>query len=112
VRAVSVATTPEAHEHLERRWARFPKLTEGIRLVILDYDFRDILTPLVDYIKRVNTEEFPGEMITIVVPEFLPEHSGAQILHNQTARLLRSRLRHEEDIVIIDVPYHIHEKSS
>lgn len=107
VRAVCVATTPEIHERIERRWARFPKLTAGIQLVIIDYDYRDVLTPLVDYVDRVNRLEFDEQLVTIVIPEFVPEDVLAQVLHNQTANILRRELRNREDVIVIDVPYHI-----
>lgn len=107
VRALCIATTPENHQRVERRWARFPKLTAGIELVIIDYDYRDILTPLVDYIETVNHDEFPGQLITVVIPEFVPTDSFAQILHNQTANLIRRHLRAREEVIVIDVPYHI-----
>jgi hypothetical protein len=107
VRAVSVATSPEARERIERRWARFPQLTEGIKLVIIDYDYRDILTPLVDYIVAVNDNEFPGQLLTVVIPEFIPIQYAAGVLHNQTANILRRRLRSQQDVIVIDVPYHI-----
>ncbi len=107
VRAVCVATTPEIHERIERRWARFPKLTAGIELVIIDYDYRDVLTPLVDYVDRVNRLEFDEQLVTIVIPEFVPEDVLAQVLHNQTANILRRELRNREDVIVIDVPYHI-----
>jgi hypothetical protein len=107
VRAVSIATTPEIHERIERRWARFPQLTAGVKLEIIDYDYRDILTPLVDYIEAVNAREFPNQLITIVIPEFIPEAAAASMLHNQTANILRQRLRSKEEAIVIDVPYHI-----
>jgi hypothetical protein len=107
VRAVCVATSPEMHERIERRWARFPKLTEGIELVILDYDYRDVLTPLVDYIVEVNDVEYPEQMVTVVIPEFVPVETMAGVLHNQTANILRRRLRVKHDVIVIDVPYHI-----
>lgn len=107
VRALCVATTPDMHERIERRWARFPKLTADIELVIIDYDFRDILTPLVDYIERANRSEFSGKLVTVVIPEFIPEVVVANALHNQTANILRQRLRSKENVIIIDVPYHI-----
>lgn len=107
VRAVVIASSPESRARVEQRWARFPKLTEGIELVIIDYDYRDILTPLVEYIDRVNNEEFKDSLITIVIPEFISEDIPSQLLHNQTANFLRRQLRSQEDIVIIDVPYHI-----
>jgi amino acid transporter len=107
VRAVCVVTSPEMHDRLLRRWERFPKLTEGIQLVLIDYDYRDVLTPLVEYIERVNHEEFNEHLITVVIPEFVPAETAARLLHNQTANILRSRLHSKEDIVVIDVPYHI-----
>ncbi|MAT97172.1 MAG: amino acid permease [Anaerolineaceae bacterium] len=107
VRAVCVATTSEVHERIERRWARFPKLTSGIKLVIIDYDYRDILSPLVDYVDRVNRLEFDDQLVTIVIPEFVPEDNMANVLHNQTANILRRELRNREDVIVIDVPYHI-----
>jgi amino acid transporter len=107
VRAVCIATSPDVHERIERRWARFPKLTKGIKLIIIDYDYRDILTPLVDYIVGVNENEFPGQLVTVVIPEFVPMETAARVLHNQTANILRGRLRTKEQIIVIDVPYHI-----
>jgi amino acid transporter len=107
VRAVCIATTPEMRERVERRWARFPKLTAGIELVIIDYDFRDILTPLVHYIEAVNYDEFPDNLITVVIPGFVPSDGYARVLHNQTANLMRRHLRNREDVIVIDVPYHI-----
>ncbi|MBN2501253.1 MAG: APC family permease [Anaerolineales bacterium] len=107
VRALTIITSPEMEERLTRRWNRFPNITEDIRLVTIEYDYRDILKPLVDYIEKVNKEEFPDMITTIVVPEFIPEHSAERILHNQTAERLRSRLKQYKDIVIIDVPFHI-----
>lgn len=107
VRAVCVATTPEVHQRIERRWARFPKLTASVQLIIIDYDYRDILTPIESYIEQVNHEEFPGSLITVVIPEFVPSSPIAQILHNQTANLLQRRLRAHQDVIMIDVPYHL-----
>jgi hypothetical protein len=107
VRALSITTTPEAKERLLHRWKRFSEITGDIHLIALDYDFRDILAPLVAYITKVNTEEFPDQLTTVVVPAFIPERRVASVLHNQTAQRLRDLLRQYKDIVIIDVPVHI-----
>ncbi|MCB0033808.1 MAG: APC family permease [Anaerolineales bacterium] len=107
VRAVYIATNEESKQRLIDRWAKFPTVTEGVELICLDYSYRDILTPLEEYVIKVNDDEFPGEIVTVVIPEFVPASLPAQILHNQTANLLRMRLRHQEDVVIIDVPYQV-----
>ena len=110
VRALCVDTSPEMKERLLRRWERFPDITRGITLVTIDYDYRDVISPIVDYIEKVNTREFPDKLITVVVPAFLPTYRIGSFLHNQTANRLRSELRKYKDIVIIDVPIHIDSK--
>ncbi len=105
VRAVSVITSSEQKERLLRRWERFPALTKGVELVLIDYEYRDILEPLIDYVSYANTVEFADQLTTVVLPEFVPTAFAAQLLHNQTANILRMRLRAQEDLVIIDVPY-------
>ena len=110
VRALCVATSPEMKERILRRWERFPNITEGIKLVIVDYDFRDIISPIVSYIEQVNSDEFPDLLTTVVVPAFLPTYQIGRFLHNQTANRLRAELRRYKDVVIIDVPIHIDSK--
>jgi hypothetical protein len=112
VRAVSIITSPAQRERILRRWHRFPELTDGVQLIFIDYDFRDVLTPLVEYIHHVNRVEFPHQLTTVVIPEFVPASLAGQLLHNQTANFLRFRLRGEEDIVVIDVPYLIKKGAS
>ncbi|MCA9937698.1 MAG: APC family permease [Anaerolineales bacterium] len=107
VRAVCITTSVSMKDRLCRRWERFPSITTGLELITIDYEYRDILTPLVDYINEVTNEEFPEALITVVVPEFVPDSFWAQLLHNQTANILRARLRGSENVVVIDVPYHV-----
>jgi amino acid transporter len=107
VRAITVATSAEMKDRFMSRWNRFPQITAGIDLLLIEYDFRDILVPLVDYIEHVNTVEFCDKITTVVVPEFIPEKKYEVFLHNQTANHLRARLIDSKDIVVIEVPFHI-----
>lgn len=107
VRAVCVVSSEEAKERIQRRWDRFPELTGGAKLIFIDYQFRDVLEPLIEYIEKVNNEEFPTLLTTVVIPEFIPRSLMEHLLHNQTANILRLRLRPYRDIVIIDVPHHL-----
>ena len=107
VRALSVTTSDEERERLLQRWNKFQNITSEITLVTIDYDYRDILKPIIQYIEKVRNEEFHHMLTTVVVPEFVPEHQMAKILHNHTADRLRARLKNHKDIVIIDVPFHI-----
>jgi hypothetical protein len=110
VRAISVTTSPEMKERLIKRWNRFPKLTRRMKLITIEYDYRDVLTPVVQYIEQVNNKEFPDQLTTVVIPAFIPTYRIGKMLHNQNANRLREMLRNYKDIVIIDVPIHIDSK--
>jgi hypothetical protein len=45
------------------------------------------------------------EMVTIVLPEFLPRRWWHHVLHNQTALLIKAALLFRKNIVVADVPY-------
>jgi hypothetical protein len=105
VQAVCIVTDARMKEKIETRWARFPEITSDIQLVMIDYEYRDILTPLVKYIEDATENAYCNQLVTVLIPEFISESWVTQLLHNQTAGLLRSRLKRHDNIVLIDVPY-------
>lgn len=107
VRVVKVVADAADEAETRRRWERWGEITDSAQLIFLHTDYRNFLQPLVNYIRCVNHTEFPGQLVTVVVPEFVPDSRIAHLLHNQSAALLRVRLRGEEDIVVIDMPYHL-----
>ena len=46
-------------------------------------------------------------MITVVVPQFVPQRTWHNLLHAQTAMMLRLALLFERGIVITSVPYQV-----
>ena len=107
MRAVYVSTDSSLKERFLKRWQKFPSLTQEVNLVGIDYDYRDFLTPLIEYIEQVNNVEFPDQTITVIIPEIVTDSLAASVLHNKTALLLRNRLRQYLDIIIIEIPFHI-----
>ncbi len=108
VRVVQVVGSEEEEINTRKRWDQWKDVIKGARLEFLYTEYRDFLNPLVEYIKQVNYEEFPGQLITVVIPEFVPDSKIAKLLHNQTAVMLLIALRGFEDVVVINVPYHLH----
>ena len=104
ITAVHVSIEPEDAEKVQRKWKIWGS---GIRLVILDSPYRLFLEPLLDYIKEIAAQRQPNELITIVVPQFVPMERWHNLLHTQTANLLRSELLSIPGIVITDVPYQV-----
>ncbi len=104
VTAVYVALDPQEAETVQRKWDTWG---EGVRLVILDSPYRLLVEPLLAYINRIDAQRQPGEVISIIVPQFVPKHWWSNALHAQTALLLRLALLFKRGIVITDVPYQV-----
>jgi hypothetical protein len=63
------------------------------------------MEPLLQYIDKVYEQCQPNEVITVVVPEFVPNRRWQHLLHTQAALTLRLALRSRPGIVVTDVPY-------
>ncbi len=101
VRGVYVETDPAQTGRLEEKWARWGL---GVPLVVLTSPYRSLLRPLLDYIDQIQARG-DDQMVTIVLPEFLPRRWWQHILHNQTALLVKGALLFRRNIVVADVPY-------
>jgi hypothetical protein len=75
--------------------------------VIVESPYRLFLEPLLIYIEEIISARQPNEIITIVVPQFIPSKKAFNILHMQTADMLRKELLSKPGVVITDVPYQI-----
>jgi amino acid transporter len=104
VTAVHVSIDAADAAKIEEKWELWG---DGVRLVILDSPYRLFLEPLLEYIQDVSAQRQPNEMITVVVPQFVPRVWWHNALHTQTALLLRLALLFRPGIVITDVPYQI-----
>jgi len=101
VRGVFVETDPARTRKLEEKWARWGM---GVPLVVLASPYRSLLRPLVDYIDHIQARG-DDQMVTVVLPEFLPRKWWQHILHNQTALLVKGALLYRKNTVVADVPY-------
>lgn len=104
ITAVHVSIDDADAERLRRKWRAWG---DGVRLVILDSEYRLLLEPLLQYIEEVSRARQPNEIITIVVPQFVPGRWWHNLLHTQTAWMLRLALLFKPGIVITDVPYQV-----
>jgi hypothetical protein len=50
--------------------------------VILESPYRQVIEPLLQYITEVARHRQPSELITIVVPQFVPQSWWQNFLHN------------------------------
>jgi hypothetical protein len=70
--------------------------------------FRDIGHSLVSYIRHFNADG-KDRVVTVVLPEFVVSSFRHQLLHGQTALLVKRHLLFERGVVVASVPYHLEE---
>jgi len=104
VTAVHVSLDPDEAEKVKAKWETWG---QGVRLVILDSPYRLWLEPLLGYIAMLAAQRQPNELITIVVPQFVPRRWWHNLLHTQAALTLRLVLLFKPGIMVTDVPYHM-----
>jgi hypothetical protein len=49
----------------------------------------------------------PNEMLTVVVPQFVPDNPLYNMLHMNTIVFLRNELLNRPNIVVMEVPCHV-----
>jgi amino acid transporter len=101
--AVSVVSNAEEQERITEAWVRHG-IQVDLRTVFSAY--RELSRPVMQFVDETD-EEVEDEFLTVVLPEFVLDHWWEQILHNQSALLLRARLRARPNTVVTSVPFHL-----
>ncbi len=103
VQAVYVDFEEEATANLRDKWERWGA---GVQLVVLRSPYRELTRPLLRHINRLGKEN-PNEIITVVLPEFIPARWWQHALHNQSSLLLKGSLLFKKGVIVTSVPYHL-----
>jgi amino acid transporter len=103
VTAVYVNLDDETTQKLREKWEQWGS---GVNLVVVASPYRSLLRPLLNYVDRVKRSSH-GEVVTIVLPEFVPAKWWQNLLHNQNTLLLKGALLFKRGVVVINVPYHL-----
>jgi amino acid transporter len=101
VRAVYVEVDPRATEQLRTAWDEWDI---GVDLVVIPSPFRSVLRPLVDYVACLDRAGM-GDLVTIVVPEIVPNYWWEHLLHNKTAFYIRTAFLFRPNVVVTSVPF-------
>jgi amino acid transporter len=103
VQAVYVDFEEEATASLKDKWERWGA---GVQLVILPSPYRELTRPLLRHIHRLSREN-SDDIITVVLPEFIPARWWQHFLHNQSSLLLKGSLLFKKGVIVTSVPYHL-----
>jgi hypothetical protein len=103
--AVSVVHDEAQQDQLMSQWERF-EIPVELRTIYSPY--RELSGPVMSFVDQLDAE-WPDDIITVIVPEFVLKSWWEQLLHNQSALVLRARLRMRPNTVVTAVPIHLYE---
>jgi len=103
VQAVYVDFDEEATVKLREKWERWGA---GVQLVVLPSPYRELTRPLLRYITRLEKKN-ENDVVTVLLPEFVPAKWWQHLLHNQSSLMLKGALLFKEGVIVISVPYHL-----
>jgi hypothetical protein len=103
-KAVFVETDPERTRKLEEKWGKWGM---GLPLIVLTSPYRSLLGPLLEYVDQLREKGGENHVVTIVLPEVIPARWWQQLLHNQTALLIKGAMFFRRNVTVTDVPYHL-----
>jgi hypothetical protein len=101
--ALSVVHDDDEVDTLHEEWARYDL---DVELQIVYSPYRELSRPVLDFLDDLDAR-YDNDIITVVLPEFVLEHWWQQLLHNQSALLLKGRLLFRPDTVVTSVPFHL-----
>ncbi|KAA0920078.1 APC family permease [Dietzia sp. ANT_WB102] len=103
IEALTVNIDTAETRALVREWER-----RGISvpLKVVESPYREINRPVVDYVKRLR-DQAPRDVVTVYIPEYVVGHWWEQLLHNQSALRLKTRLLYERGVMVTSVPWQL-----
>ena len=101
--AVTVNVDDADTRRLVREWEQRKM---PVSLKVVESPYREITKPVLDYVKRVRTRN-PRDVVTVFVPEYVVGHWWEQVLHNQSALRIKTRLLFQPGVMVVSVPWQL-----
>jgi hypothetical protein len=103
IEGVTVKVDPDETERLMQDWE-----ARGVPVPLraLDSPYREVTRPVVDYVRRIRRES-PRDLVVVFIPEYVVGHWWEQILHNQSALRLKTRLHYTPGVMVTSVPWQL-----
>ncbi|HSK32268.1 MAG TPA: APC family permease, partial [Propionicimonas sp.] len=77
-----------------------------VPLKVLYSPYREIIRPIVDYARSIRDAN-PRGVVAVYIPEYVVGRWWEQLLHNQTALRLKTRMLFTQGVMVISVPYQL-----
>ncbi|NUS03230.1 MAG: APC family permease, partial [Nonomuraea sp.] len=90
--ALTVAITPDEVRQLQNEWEVHDI---PVPLTVVESPYRDITGSVLSFLARLHAE-YPQDLISIYIPEYVVGHWWEHLLHNQSALRLKARLLYKQ----------------
>jgi amino acid transporter len=100
---VTVSTNARETDELTRAWVEWDI---PVPLTVLDSPFRDITRPVLDHIAGIRRAS-PRDVVAVYIPEYVVGHWWENLLHNNSAFRLKTRLLFMPNVMVVNVPYQL-----
>lgn len=94
IRAVHVAIDEQEGEEVKEHWA---KHVPDIPIDILHSEFRDLIGPILNYLKEVD-KQYVNDSLIVFIPQIASTRWWHYFLHNQTNKRLQLAIEQDPDI--------------
>jgi amino acid transporter len=106
--ALTVDLDRDSTARLTEQW---DELGIPVPLVVIGSPYRELVRPVIKYVKELRRQS-PRDIVMVYVPEYVVGRWYEQILHNQTALRLKSRLLFTPGVLVTSVPYQLRSAKS
>lgn len=104
VEAFHVEIYEGAADKLRRKWAL---LDTDIPLIIKSSPYREVVNLLADYIDSEEHASQPGDVITVLLPQFFVSHRWEMALHNNTSLFIANAMLKKRNVVVSILPFYL-----
>jgi len=101
--AITVNVDDTETRALVREWED-SEITVPLKVIASPY--REVTRPVLEYVRRINKES-PRTVVTVYIPEYVVGHWWEQVLHNQSALRLKTRLLFMPQVMVTSVPWQL-----
>ncbi|MCG2624870.1 APC family permease [Arthrobacter sp. I2-34] len=89
-----------------RTLAAWEALGLPVPLTVLASPYRETLQPILDYLRTIRRED-PRALIVVYIPEYVVDKWWENLVHNQTALRIKTRLHFEPGVMVASVPWQL-----
>jgi hypothetical protein len=104
VEAFHIETYEGEADKLQKKWAL---LNTDIQLVVKYSPYREIVGPLKEYIDSEEHASQPGDIITVLLPQFFVPKAWQMALHNNTSVFIANALFSKRNVVVSILPFYL-----